>query len=98
MEREEIVDIMNGMCERILMKGMISTIDDAKELCEVFNRVCNNEYANDVEYSGDITYLYNLAVKLHDSGNTSLGESYSIYSAILAMDRLDFVTTEDKMS
>ena len=93
MEREEIINIINGMCERILMKGMISTIDEAKELCEVFNRVRNNEYINDEEYSGDITYLYNLAVKLHDSGNTSIGESYSIYGAILAMDRLDFVTT-----
>ena len=91
MERISIIDILNGMCERCLMKGVISTIDDAKVLCDVFDRLRNNSYINDDEYSGDIVYLYNLAVKLHKMGETSLEESYSIYDAILNMDKIDFV-------
>ena len=89
-----MIDILNGMCERCLMKGMISTLDEAKTLCDVFGRFRNNRYTNDVEYSGDITYLYNLAVRLHDSGNTSIGESYSIYNALLTADRIDFVESD----
>jgi hypothetical protein len=42
-------------------------------------------------------YLYNLAGKLHESGNTSLEESYSIYSAILAADKIDFVETDEPL-
>ena len=30
MERNEIIDILNGMCERCLMKGMLPTLDEAK--------------------------------------------------------------------
>ena len=89
-----MIDILNGMCERCLMKGMISTLDEAKTLCDVFDRFRNNRYTNDVEYSGDIAYLYNLAVRLHDSGNTSIGESYSIYNALLTADRIDFVESD----
>lgn len=89
-----MLDILNGMCERCLMKGMITTLGDAKLLCNTFDRFCNNNYTNDVEYSQDILYLYDLATKLHESGNTSLGESYSIYRAILAADKVDFVETE----
>ena len=95
MERNEIIDILNGMCERCLMKGMISTLDEAKILCDAFDRFLNNKYTNDVEYSNDIMYFYNLAVKLHDNGYTSLEESYSIYNAILAADRIDFVETNE---
>ena len=95
MERNEMIDILNGMCERCLMKGIITTLDDAKEICEVFDRFRNKKYTNDNEYSGDIVYLYNLATKLHVSGNTSLEESYSIYSAILSADNIDFVETDD---
>jgi hypothetical protein len=76
------------------MKGMLPTLKEAKTLCEVFDRFRNNGYKNDEGYSSDIVYLYNLAVKLHVSGNTSLEESYSIYNAILAADRIDFVETE----
>ena len=94
MERNEIIDILNGMCERCLMRGVIKTINDAKVLCGIFDRLCNNSYANDDEYSSDIIYLYNLAVKLHESGETSLEESYSIYNAILSMDKIDFVETD----
>jgi hypothetical protein len=97
MERTEIIDILNGMCERCLMKGIISTLDDAKTLCEVFDRFRNNSYTNDEVYSSDIMYLYNLAGKLHESGNTSLEESYSIYSAILAADKIDFVETDEPL-
>ena len=90
-----MLDILNGMCERCLMKGMITTLNDAKLLCDTFDRFCNNNYINDVEYSQDILYLHDLATKLHESGNTSLGESYSIYSAILAADKVDFVETKE---
>ena len=72
MERNEMIDILNGMCERCLMKGMLSTLDEAKTLCDVFDRFRNNSYTNDEEYSKDIVHLYNLARKLHESGNTSL--------------------------
>lgn len=97
MERIEIINVLNGMCERSLMKGIISTLDEAKILCEVFDRFRNNIYTNDEEYSRDIVYLYNLARKLHESGNTSLEESYSIYSAILAADKIDFVETNEPL-
>lgn len=97
MERNEMIDILNGMCERCLMNGMLPTLNEAKTLCEVFDRFCNNGYTNDEEYSSDIVYLYDLARKLHDSGNTSLGESYSIYSAILAADKIDFVETDEPL-
>lgn len=93
MERVEMIDILNGMCERCLMKGIVSTLDDAKILYDTFDRFRNNRYMNDDEYTGDISYLYNLAVKLHESGNTTLGESYSIYAALLAADEIDFVET-----
>lgn len=95
MERNEMIDILNGMCERCLIKGIITTLDESKELCEVFDRFSNNVYTNDEQYSGDIMYLYNLATKLHQSGNTSLGESYSIYNAILSADRVDFVEIKE---
>lgn len=95
MERDEIIGVLNGMCERCLMKGMISTLTEAKEMCETFDRFCNRNYTNDEEYSRDILYLYNLAVKLHKSGNTSLEESYSIYNAILTADKVDFVEIND---
>lgn len=94
MERNEMLDILNGMCERCLMKGMILTLDDAKLLCDTFDRFYNSDYINDKEYSQDILYLYDLATKLHESGNTSLGESYSIYSALLHADKVDFVETD----
>lgn len=94
MERKEMIDILNGMCERCLMNGMLPTLNEAKTLCEVFDRFRNNSYTNDGEYSSDIVYFYNLATKLHQSGNTSLEESYSIYNAILTADRIDFVETD----
>lgn len=97
MGRNEIIDILNGMCERCLMKGMLPTLNEAKTLCEVFDRFRNNRYTNDEEYSSDIVYLYNLAGQLHKSGNTSLEESYSIYSAILAADKIDFVETDEPL-
>lgn len=89
-----MIGILNGMCERCLIKGMITTLDEAKTLCEVFDRFRNKKYADDKEYSGDILYLYELAVKLHDGGHTSLGESYSIYNALLSADKIDFVETD----
>ena len=95
MERIEMLDILNGMCERCLMKGIITTLDEAKLLCEVFDRFRNKKYTNDKEYSGDVVYLYDLAVKLHNGGYTSLEESYSIYNAILSADRIDFVETDN---
>ena len=95
MERKEMVDILNGMCERCLIKGIITTLNESKTLCEVFDRFSNNAYTNDEQYSGDILYLYNLAKKLHQSGNTSLEESYSIYNAILSADRVDFVEIKE---
>lgn len=76
------------------MKGLITTIEDAKILCEVFDRFSNLKYTNDEEYSRDILYFYNLGVKLHESGYISLEESYSIYSAVLAADSIDFIETE----
>lgn len=97
MEREEVIDVLNGMCERCLIKGVITTLDEAKTLYNVFDRFYNNNYTNDEEYSGDILYLYNLAVKLHENGYTSLEESYSIYSAILAVDKIDFVETDEPL-
>ena len=90
-----MIDILNGMCERCLMKGVITTLDEAKVLCDVFDRFRNRKYVNDKEYSGDVVYLYNLAVKLHNGGYTSLEESYSIYSAILSADKIDFVETDE---
>jgi hypothetical protein len=95
MERNEMIDILNGMCERCLIKGIITTLYESKELCEVFDRFSNNFYTDDEQYSGDILYLYNLATKLHQSGNTSLEESYSIYNAILSADRVDFVEIKE---
>ena len=94
MERGEIIDVLKGMCERCLIKGVISTLDDAKKIYDVFDRFSTNNYKNDEEYSDDILYLYNLAVKLHKSGNTLLEESYSIYNAILCADNVDFVETD----
>ena len=94
MERKEIIDILNGMCERCLMKGLIQSLDDARKLYDVFDRFRNNGYVRDDEYSDDILYFYNLATELHKSGNTSLEESYSIYNAILAADMVDFVETD----
>ena len=94
MERNEMIEILNGMCERCLMNGMLPTLNEAKTLCDIFDRFRNSSYVNDEEYSRDIVYLYNLAVKLHESGNTSLEESYSIYNAILTADRIDFVETD----
>ena len=88
MERNEMIDIL---------KGMLPTLDEAKTLCDVFDRFRNNSYTNDEEYSKDIVYLYDLARKLHESGNTSLEESYSIYSAILAADKIDFVETDEPL-
>lgn len=93
MERVEMINVLNGMCERCLVKGIISTLKDAKTLCEVFDRFYENDYINDEEYSNDVLYLYNLAVVLHESGYTSLEESYSIYNAILTADKIDFVET-----
>ena len=94
MERIEMIDILNGMCERCLMKGILPTLMEARTLCDTFDRFRNNKYVDDEEYSRDIFYLYNLAVKLHESGNTSLEESYSIYNAILTADRIDFIETD----
>ena len=89
-----MINILNGMCERCLMKGFLPTLNEARTLCDTFDRFRNNKYMNDEEYSRDIFYLYNLAVKLHESGNTSLEESYSIYNAILTADKVDFVETD----
>ena len=92
-----MLDILNGMCERCLVKGLISTIEEAKTLCDTFDRFRNKKYENDEEYSRCILYFYNLAVMLHDRGYTSLEESYSLYNAILVADRVDFIeTNEDK--
>lgn len=89
----DVIDILNSMCERCLIKGMFSTLVEVKTLCDTFDRFCNRNYKNDEEYSRDIVYFYNLAVKLHESGNLSLEESYTTYGAILAADRIDFVET-----
>ena len=98
MERKEIIDVLNGMCERCLMKGLIQSLDDARKLYDVFDRFRNNGYVKDEEYSGDILYLYNLATELHKSGNTTLEESYSIYNAILAADNIDFIEIDVDIS
>lgn len=95
MDRNEMIEIIKTMSERCLLKGIITTLNEAEILCSSFNRFINKKYINDDEYSKDILYFYNLATKLHDSGNTSLGESYSIYAAILAADRVDFVETNN---
>ena len=91
MERSEMINILNGMCERCLMKGLLPTLIEAKTLCDTFERFRNSDYTNDEEYSRDVLYFYNLAIKLHDGGYTSLGESYSIYSAILNADNISFI-------
>ena len=96
MDRIEMIDVLNGMCERCLIKGLMTTLDDAKMLYDVFNRFCNNDYVNDDEYSGDILYLYDLAVRLHEGGYTTLGESYSIYSAILHADNVEYVESNNR--
>jgi hypothetical protein len=98
MERKEIIDTLNGMCERCLIKGLIQSLDDARKLYDVFDRFRNNGYVRDDEYSNDIIYLYNLAVKLHESGNISLEESYSIYSAILSADSVDFIEIKESVN
>ena len=97
MEREEMLYILNGMCERSLMNGLIKTLEGAKTIYSVFNRFSSNNYINDKEYSDDILYFYNLAVELHTKGYTSLEESYSIYNAILCADRVDFVDTSNSV-
>ncbi len=97
MERNEIIDILNGMCERCLIKGIITTLDDAKTLCDVFSRFRNNDYTKDEEYSRDVLYLYNLAVILHENRCTTLEESYSIYSAILDIDKVEFVEIKENI-
>lgn len=95
MKKNEVIDILNSMCERCLIKGLIQSLDDARKLYDVFERFRNNGYVRDDEYSNDILYFYNLATELHKSGNTSLEESYSIYSAILAADSVDFIETKE---
>ena len=94
MERTAMIEVLNGMCERCLIKGIISTLEDAKILYDTFNRFRNNDYTKDEEYSRDVLYLYNLAVNLHENRCTTLEESYSIYSAILAADKVEFVDEE----
>jgi hypothetical protein len=95
MERIEMIGILNGMCERCLTKGLLSTLKEVRTLCDTFDSFCNKKYINDEEYSRYVLYFYNLAVMLHDSGYTSLEESYSIYNAILSADRIDFVETDN---
>lgn len=90
-----MISILNGMCERCLIRGLVSTLDEAKTLYEVFERFSERKYTNDEEYSADVLYLYNLGVKLHESRNTSLEESYSIYNAILCADRVDFIESKE---
>jgi hypothetical protein len=97
MERIEMLDVIKGMCERCLVKGLISTIEDAKILCEVFDRFRNINYTNDDEYSNDIMHFYNLAVSLHNNGHTTLEESYSIYNALLSADGVDFVEVNESV-
>lgn len=92
-----MIDILKGMCERCLVKGLLPTLQEAKTLCDTFDGFCNKKYTDDEEYSRYILYFYNLAVILHESGNTSLEESYSIYNAILAADSVDFVKTNDNI-
>lgn len=97
MERNEMIGVINGMCNRYLKTGFISTLEDAKILCEVFDRFHNINYTNDDEYSNDIMYLYNLAVSLHNNGHTTLEESYSIYNALLSADGVDFVEVNESV-
>lgn len=92
-----MLDVIKGMCERCLAKGLISTIEDAKILCEVFDRFRNINYTNDDEYSNDIMHFYNLAVSLHNNGHTTLEESYSIYNALLSADGVDFVEINESV-
>ena len=98
MEIEKIIDIFNGICERCLSQGIIHTLEEAKILCDTFDRFKNKKYKNDEEYSRDILFFYNLSVKLHESGNTSLEESYSIYTALLESDRIDFIETDNQIN
>ena len=95
MERKEMLDVLNGMCERCLMKGLLPTLLEAKTLCDTFDRFSQRKYKDDDEYSRYILYFHNLATLLHDKGYTSLEESYSIYNAILSADRIDFVETNE---
>jgi hypothetical protein len=97
MERNEMIGVINGMCNRYLKTGFISTLEDAKILCEVFDRFRNINYTNDDEYSNDIMYFYNLAVSLHNNGHTTLEESYSIYNALLSADGVDFVEVNESV-
>jgi hypothetical protein len=97
MERNEMIEVLNGMCERCLIKGIISTLEDAKILYDTFNRFRNNDYTKDEEYSRDVLYLYNLAVNLHENRCITLEESYSIYSAILAADKVEFVEIKENV-
>jgi hypothetical protein len=97
MERNEMIGVINGMCNRYLKAGFISTLEDAKILCEVFDRFRNINYTNDDEYSNDIMYFYNLAVSLHNNGHTTLEESYSIYNALLSADDVDFVEVNESV-
>lgn len=98
MEIEKIIDIFNGICERCLSQGIIHTLEESKILCDTFDRFKNKKYKNDEEYSRDILFFYNLSVKLHESGNTSLEESYSIYTALLESDRIDFIETDNQIN
>lgn len=97
MERNEMIGVINGMCNRYLKMGFISTLEDAKILCEVFDRFRNINYTNDDEYSNDIMHFYNLAVSLHNNGHTTLEESYSIYNALLSADGVDFVEVNESV-
>lgn len=94
MDRNDIIEIFNGMCERYLLKGMVHSLGEAKELCDIFERFKNKKYINDEEYSNDIMYFYILCKKLHDSGHLSLEESYSTYNAILHADNVDYVESD----
>ena len=44
MDRKEMIDILNGMCERCLIKGIRTTLNESKTLYEVFDRFYNNKY------------------------------------------------------
>ena len=92
-----MIGVINGMCNRYLKMGFISTLEDAKILCEVFDRFRNINYTNDDEYSNDIMHFYNLAVSLHNNGHTTLEESYSIYNALLSADGVDFVEVNESV-
>ena len=90
-----MINILKVMCERCLVKGLFSTMEDVKILCDNFDGFCNKKYTDDDEYSRYVLYFYNLAVLLHDKGYTSLEESYSIYNAILTADNVGFVEIDD---